>query len=700
MADTRQCVFWSLERACALRKGEGWQLPIATSMQLSRLKSCSDERNKAKPDIVDGIWVTSQYWGHDAANRSIYIPSSGVKIDEIARDYGGWDLVRNTCQNCVANVLALVPPLDSSKSRKRKHDGDRDSSHATPSNVVGGCFGSLEVLYPGSGSFDDLLWGVIEEHDLEAKLRDAFRLTDPLWFGFWMDSPLDRKQCRCLLELLSKALPQLWEKPEDDPAGEPLFGDVSFAFADFNPAATYGREYALFFHALEAVLQHDLKLHVHVPPPGHTDMGFYTVFAHCPRCKAAADVPRWEEVKSCNYECTVCGYHYDPKTTYSSESSEYDSNDNSLESMLGDQYDDFVIRYGLLHGHSREQMIEALDIHRDGPRKRQVAKMRKRVNEALQRHRNRATSDESQKLPNELLIELASGIVMEFVLIPAGEFQMGETPAIDQIKWFLPDYDPEKNGNCVDTGKTFDWCDSMPIHTVRFNRPFYIGKYPVTQSQWRAVTGNNPSKCRFENHPVEQVDWFAAQDFCIQLSERLGRVIRLPSEAEWEYACRAGTQTRCYCGEEVGREYANLDHDTTDADFFSMDKSTNPQTTPVDRYPPNPWGIYDMLGNVEEWCQDSWHSNYIGSPSDGSAWIDKPEPIEHVARGGAAYLMAKRCSCGFRRSQRANCGADPQSDEQTMDVKQGNSFASWKSNEYFGLRIVSDALSDFSSLTT
>jgi len=286
----------------------------------------------------------------------------------------------NTCQNCVANVLAQVPPVDSIKSRRRKHDGDRDTLHTTPTNVVSGCFGSLEVLYPGSGSFDDLLWSVIEKHDLEDKLRDAFRLTDPLWFGLWMDSPLDRKQCRCLLELLSKALPQLWEKPEDDPAGEPLFGDVSFAFSDFNPAATYGREYDLFFRALGAVLQHDLKLHVHVPPPGHTDMGFYTVFAHCPRCKAAADVPRWEEVKSCNYECTVCGHHYDPKTTYSSESSEYDSDANSLEKMLGDQYDDFVIRYGLLHGHSREQMIEALDIHRDGPRRRQVAKMRERVN--------------------------------------------------------------------------------------------------------------------------------------------------------------------------------------------------------------------------------------------------------------------------------------------------------------------------------
>jgi formylglycine-generating enzyme required for sulfatase activity len=273
---------------------------------------------------------------------------------------------------------------------------------------------------------------------------------------------------------------------------------------------------------------------------------------------------------------------------------------------------------------------------------------------------------------------------------------MGEPPTADQIKLYLPDYDPDKNGPGIDSGITFDWCDSMPLHTVRFERPFYIGKYPVTQSQWRAVTGSNPSKCRFANHPVEQIDWFAAQDFCVKLSERLGRVMRLPSEAEWEYACRAGTQTRCYCGEQIGREDANLDYDTTDADFFSMDKTTNPQTTQVDRYPPNPWGIYDMLGNVEEWCQDSWHRNYVGSPTDGSAWIDKPEPIEHVARGGAAYLMATRCSCGFRRSQRANCGADPQSDDQTIE-EHGNSFSSWKSNDYFGLRIVCDALSNCSS---
>ncbi|MFO0939280.1 MAG: SUMF1/EgtB/PvdO family nonheme iron enzyme [Pirellulales bacterium] len=88
-------------------------------------------------------------------------------------------------------------------------------------------------------------------------------------------------------------------------------------------------------------------------------------------------------------------------------------------------------------------------------------------------------------------------------------------------------------------------------------------------------------------------------------------------------------------------------------------------TSRVDAFPPNPWGLYDMLGNVHEWCDDSWHSNLKGAPRNGAAWIDDPEPIDHVVRGGAAYVISSRCTCGNRYSRRANC-ANPNFDERRI----------------------------------
>ena len=687
MADTRQRVWWSLERACSLRTGEGWQLPLVTLQALSTLQQCSAALNKTNPAVVNGIWVTSNFVGRDAANNTVYIPSSGLKIDEIGQSHGGWETVRSTCAKCEANILAiqqLGQPTGTSKL-----DAQRPA-------MVGGCFGSIEVMYPSSSSLDELLWKVIERYDLEDQLRDAFQLTDPLWFGFWMDSPLDRKQCRCLLDLLSKALPQLWEKPEDDPAAEPVFADVSFAFSGFNPAKTYGREYAAFFKALEVSLQANLPLHVHIPPPGHTDMGCYTIFAHCPRCKAAADVPRWQDVQSCEYTCSVCGHSFDPASTYSRETQDFDLDAESLETQMGADYDAFALEYARVRGYSRKQMLEALDIHRDGPSKRMVASTRQRVDAIRKKFTSEVSLDDLQKLPPELFIEVAPDVVLEFVLAPAGEFEMGEEPSAARKRFFgvsddRPDDSPDCTEENVEGGKKdLDWCHSLPIHTVRFERPFYIGKFPITQRQWRAVMGSNPSKHRFPNHPVEQVNWFAAQEFCARLSERLGRLMRLPSEAEWEYACRAGTTSRCYCGEKADSEHANLDHETSDADFFSFRDRSQVKTTPVDRYPPNPWGIYDMLGNIHEWCQDSWHDNYHHAPADGSAWVDSPEPIEHVVRGGAAYVIASACTSGGRYNQRADSGADPQPDsvDDQPDDTQEDMRRHFGMNDLFGLRLV------------
>lgn len=655
MADTGQGVCWSLERACALRTGEGWQLPGPTHSSLYTLQQCSNELSKTKPQIVNGIWITGNFVGRDSTGRTTYIPSSGIKIDEIGQSHGGWEAVRNCCANCEANILAWQNARQSALSCK---------AESKSAGAVGGCFGTLSAFHPRSGSLDELLWSVIERHQLEGQLRDAFQLTDPLWYGFWMNSPLDRKQCRGLLDLLGRA---------------------------FDPAASHEDEHVAFLRALEVSLEYRLPLHVYVPPPGHTDMGYYTIFAHCPRCKAAADVPRWQAVESSDYECKVCGNKFDPATTHSSEPFEFGSEAGSLEAQMEEQYDAFALNYASVRGYSKERMLEALDIHRDGPTKRRVASTRNRV-EAIQRQFGGSFSlDEYANLPHELLIEVAPKIVLEFVLAPAGQFEMGEFPSAEKLECFGISVDHESGEK---TSPDLDWVSSLPIHTVTFARPFYIGKFPVTQAQWRAVMGNNPSKRRFPNHPVEQVDWFTAQEFCAQLSERLGRVMRLPSEAEWEYACRAGTTTRCYCGEVADRLHANLDHDTVD--FFKLCDRTKVSTTPVDRFPPNPWGIYDMLGNVHEWCQDSWHDNYKNAPSDGSAWIDSPESVEHVTRGSAAYVIACACSSGARFPQRANCGADPQSDDADNEVDdQQQSLASgWASDDFFGLRLVCEPISD------
>jgi formylglycine-generating enzyme required for sulfatase activity len=156
------------------------------------------------------------------------------------------------------------------------------------------------------------------------------------------------------------------------------------------------------------------------------------------------------------------------------------------------------------------------------------------------------------------------------------------------------------------------------------NANFNFGKYPVTQAQYEAVMGNNPSL--FQNNPqnpVEKVSWNDAQAFCQKLSQITGKTYRLPTEAEWEYACRAGTTTPFYFGETITGELSNYDASNTYAGEAKGEYRQ--QTTPVGQFPPNAFGLYDMLGNVWEWCQDDYHPNYQGALTDGSAWISDPK---------------------------------------------------------------------------
>ena len=145
------------------------------------------------------------------------------------------------------------------------------------------------------------------------------------------------------------------------------------------------------------------------------------------------------------------------------------------------------------------------------------------------------------------------------------------------------------------------------LHKVTLTQPFLIGKYPVTQTQWQAVMGNNPSYFQGDNLPVEKVSWGDTQEFCARVRKKTGQVVRLPTEAQWEYSCRAGTSTSFHFGQELNGTQANCHGDYP---YGTPQKGPNlGKTSPVGSYPANAWGLYDMHGNVWEYCQD-WYAAY------------------------------------------------------------------------------------------
>jgi formylglycine-generating enzyme required for sulfatase activity len=156
-------------------------------------------------------------------------------------------------------------------------------------------------------------------------------------------------------------------------------------------------------------------------------------------------------------------------------------------------------------------------------------------------------------------------------------------------------------------------------------RGFWFGRHEVTQKEYVQLTGSNPSYFKEDDRPVEQVNWDEANAFAAQLGHKNGRVIRLPSEAEWEYACRAGGQHETYCGQGQ----------VSDLAWFGANSGT--RTHPVVQKQANAWGLYDMNGNVWEWVLDCWHKDYTGAPSDGSAWAGNETCGPRVVRGGGWF---------------------------------------------------------------
>lgn len=212
--------------------------------------------------------------------------------------------------------------------------------------------------------------------------------------------------------------------------------------------------------------------------------------------------------------------------------------------------------------------------------------------------------------PSKMDETFTNSIGMEFVLILAGEFMMGSE-----------EYGKEK-----------------PVHKVMINKPFYLGNYPVTQKEWTEIMINNPSYFKGDDLPVEHISWNDIQEFINKLNEKEGvNNYRLPSEAEWEYAARAGTTT----------QYSFGDDESKLGDYAWFDDNSDGKTHSVGQKQPNPWGLYDMNGNVWEWVQDNWHRNYNSAPDNGSAWEDE-DGSARVDRGGSWGLNARSCRSADR----------------------------------------------------
>ena len=225
---------------------------------------------------------------------------------------------------------------------------------------------------------------------------------------------------------------------------------------------------------------------------------------------------------------------------------------------------------------------------------------------------------------------LGGGVCLEMIVIPQATFLMGSRPG---------------DG----------YADECPQHSVRVSS-FLLSKYPVTQEQWKAVMGAlPPCRCKGARRPVDRVSWDHARAFCRRLLEKTGRAYRLPSEAEWEYACRAGTRTAFYFGETITTALANYVGEHT---YRSEPTGIyRHETTEVGSFPPNAFGLYDLHGNVWEWCADAWHDNYVGAPVDGNVWEDRAGSMR-ILRGGGWHDPPGLCRSATRLKNDPHEGED------------------------------------------
>ena len=304
---------------------------------------------------------------------------------------------------------------------------------------------------------------------------------------------------------------------------------------------------------------------------------------------------------------------------------------------------------------------------------------------------------ETKEPPKKLAVDLGGGVKMELVLIPAGEFMMGSKESAEETAAFF-----KKNyGEGFLRGTAYE--AERPLHRVRITKPFYLGTYHVTRGQFRRFVadtgyktdaekgyrpgawGWDPDKKKFgfnakyswrnvgfeqtDEHPVLCVSWNDAVAFCEWLSRKEGKTYRLPTEAEWEYACRAGTTTRYYSGDdpETLAKVGNVADAAVKAKFPDWKYTIKANdgyvfTAPGGKFKPNAFGLYDMHGNAWQWCADWYKADYYAaSPADnptgpdsgngrvlrGGSWDDRPDDSRSAVRGGVTPVE-RSCSAGFR----------------------------------------------------
>ena len=247
--------------------------------------------------------------------------------------------------------------------------------------------------------------------------------------------------------------------------------------------------------------------------------------------------------------------------------------------------------------------------------------------------------------------DLGDDVSLEMVKIPSGTFLMGTE-------------DSEIARLCQKYG--VEWFKREQFQHQVTVKSFYMGQYPITQAQWRVVAKmdkvflwdleSNPSHFKGHDLPVERVSWYNSMEFCARLSRATGKNYRLPSEAEWEYACRAGTNTPFHFGASITTNLANYrgTDDKYQDKVYPGNYANEPKgkylekTTAIKSFPPNAFGLYDMHGNVWEWCEDDWYSNYINAPGDGTAWPSRMSTNEKVIRGGSWNYFPHYCRSAFR----------------------------------------------------
>ncbi len=216
---------------------------------------------------------------------------------------------------------------------------------------------------------------------------------------------------------------------------------------------------------------------------------------------------------------------------------------------------------------------------------------------------------------------LAGDQTLEMILVPGGTFLMGS---------------PAREG----------YEDEHPQHEVQVPA-FLLGRHPVTQAQWHAIMNWAPLyRSHGADRPADRISWLDAVAFCRRLAKRTGHDYRLPSEAEWEYACRAGTTTPFFTGPTLTTAVANFNGLHT----YAREPAGvyRHESDAVASFPPNALGLHDMHGTVWEWCQDVWHSSYVNAPTDGSPWEQDGSPHQHVLRGGSWHEPPALCRSAVR----------------------------------------------------